>query len=297
MDVMITGLHHVTAIASDPKKNVAFYTKFLGLKLVKKTVNFDDPTTYHLYYGDGTGSPGTILTFFPWPHTIRGRAGSGQTTVTAYAVPKGSLEYWMERAHAHDVPVTGVAERFGAHYITLRDPDDMAVELVASAPASNGTALQSYHGVTLTQWNLAPTAKLMTELLNFTPVAEGGNRTRFATGGPGFVDVEVVPDQRRGSIGSGIVHHIAFRTPTDETQKAWHEKITAAGHSVSPIMDRNYFHSIYFREPGGVLFEIATDPPGFAVDEPADQLGLNLKLPAWYEPRRAELESALPALV
>lgn len=285
----------MTAIASDPKKNVAFYTKFLGLTLVKKTVNFDDPTTYHLYYGNETGAPGTIITFFPWPHTMRGKAGTGQTTVTAYSVPKDSLEYWIERARAHGVTVSGPVERFGEQYITLRDPDNMAVELVASGPAG-GTHLLSFHSVTLTEWNLAPTSKLLTELLNFTVVGEAGNRTRFATGGPGFVDVEVVPDQRRGSIGSGIVHHIAFRTPNDETQKVWHEKIAEAGHSVSPIMDRNYFHSIYFREPGGVLFEIATDPPGFAIDEPADQLGMTLKLPIWYEPRRAELETILPAL-
>jgi glyoxalase family protein len=296
MDDMITGLHHVTAIASDPRKNVAFYTNFLGLKLVKKTVNFDDPTTYHLYYGDETGSPGTILTFFPWPHTMRGRAGSGQTTVTAYEVPRNSLEFWIERARAHGITVSGPAERFGEQYITLRDPDNMAVELVASAP-SGGTALRSFHSVTLTEWNLEPTSNLLTGLLNFTAIGEAGSRTRFATGGPGFVDVDVIPDQRRGSIGAGIVHHIAFRTPTEETQKTWHEKITAAGQSVSPIMDRNYFHSIYFREPGGVLFEIATDPPGFAVDEPADHLGESLKLPAWYEPRRAELEAVLPALV
>jgi glyoxalase family protein len=292
---MITGLHHVTAIASDPKKNVAFYTKFLGLHLVKKTVNFDDPTTYHLYYGNETGSPGTILTFFPWPHTLRGRPGTGQTTITSYAIPKDSLPYWIDRAHDYKVPISAPTERFGDAYVTLRDPDNMAVELVASSH-EGGTALQSYHSVTLTESTLTPTTKLLNGLLNFTPVGEAGNRTRFSTGGPGFVDVEVIPDQRRGSIGSGIVHHIAFRTPTDDTQKAWREKIEAAGHSVSPIMDRNYFHSIYFREPGGILFEIATDPPGFAVDEPASQLGQSLKLPIWYEPRRAELEAVLPPL-
>ena len=286
----------MTAIASDPKRNLAFYTQFLGLKLVKKTVNFDDPTTYHLYYGDETGSPGTILTFFPWPHAMRGRAGSGQTTVTAYTVPADSLEYWIARAHEFEVPVTGPAERFGEPYITLRDPDNMAVELVASAPAG-GHRLRSFHSVTLTEWNLAPTAKLLTDLMHFTVTGEKSNRTRFASGGPGFVDIEVLPDQRRGSIGAGIVHHIAFRTPTEETQKTWHETIMSAGHSVSPIMNRNYFHSIYFREPGGVLFEIATDPPGFSVDEPPGELGQSLKLPAWYEPRRAELEAVLPALV
>lgn len=293
---MITGLHHITAIASDPRKNVAFYTNFLGLKLVKKTVNFDDPTTYHLYYGDETGSPGSILTFFPWPHTLRGRAGSGQATVTAFSVPEGSLEYWISRAKEFGVPVTGVVERFGGEaFVTVRDADNMAVELVA-AGAGGGYELRGFHSVRLTEWNLAPTAKLLTELMDCKLVGEHGNCTRFSTGGPGFVEVEVVPDQRRGSIGSGIVHHIAFRTPSEETQKVWHEKIGAAGHSVSPVMDRNYFHSIYFREPGGVLFEIATDPPGFAVDEPADQLGQNLKLPEWYESRRAELEAVLPAL-
>ncbi|HEY3742791.1 MAG TPA: ring-cleaving dioxygenase [Bryobacteraceae bacterium] len=296
---MITGIHHVTAIASDPKKNVAFYTQFLGLKLVKKTVNFDDPTTYHLYCGDSTGAPGSILTFFPWPHSFRGRTGAAQATVTAYAVPRDSLDHWIARAKEYNVPVSGPAERFGEEYITLRDPDNMAIELVASAAPALGEDVtpRSLHSVTLTEWNLGPTADFITSLLQFTPVAEHGNRTRYLTGGPGFLDIETVPDQRRGSSGAGIVHHIAFRTPNDETQKAWHEKIASSGHSISPIMDRNYFHSIYFREPGGVLFEIATDPPGFAVDEPASQLGQSLKLPVWYEERRAELEASLPALV
>ena len=201
----------------------------------------------------------------------------------------------LARAHEFDVPVSIVVERFGETYITLRDPDNMAVELVASGPAG-GHALSRFHAVTLTQGHLAPTAKILTELLNFTIVEERANRTRFASAGPGFVDVEVLPDQRRGSIGAGIVHHIAFRTPTDEAQQEWHSKISEAGLSVSPIMDRNYFHSIYFREPGGVLFEIATDRPGFSVDEPAGELGLHLKLPKWYEPRREELEAVLPAL-
>ena len=292
---MITGLHHVTAIASDARRNLEFYTRFLGLKLVKKTVNFDDPKTYHLYYGDSTGSPGTILTFFPWPRTLRGRAGSGQTTVTSYAVPSDSLPYWISRAQSHAIPVTVPAERFGQPFITLRDPDNTVIELVATAPAG-GVGLQAFHGVTLTQSNLAPTAKVLTELLNFTVVAEERNRTRFDTGGAGFIDVEVLPDQRRGSIGAGIVHHIAFRTPTDDAHRQWHQRIADAGVSVSPIMDRNYFHSLYFREPGGVLFEIATDRPGFTVDEPAADLGRSLQLPKWYEPRRAELEAVLPAL-
>ena len=292
---MITGLHHVTAIARDPKKNVAFYTQFLELKLVKKTVNFDDPTTYHLYYGDEIGSPGSVLTFFPWPHTILGRAGSGQATVTAFAVPADSLDYWIARARQFEVPVSLPVERFGETHVTLRDPDNMAVELVASAPAG-GHRLQGFHSVTLTQGHLAPTAKILTELMGFTVLDEKSYRTRYASAGPGFVDIEVLPDQRRGSIGAGIVHHIAFRTPTNEAQQQWHSKIAEAGLSVSPIMDRNYFHSIYFREPGGVLFEIATDGPGFAVDEPADQLGHNLKLPQWYEARRVELEAVLPAL-
>ena len=258
---MITGLHHVTAIASDAKRNLEFYTRFLGLRLVKKTVNFDDPKTYHLYYGDQNGSPGSILTFFPWPRTLRGRAGSGQTTVTSYAVPRDSLDYWISRAQSQGVAVSGIAERFGEPFITLRDPDNTAIELVATA-AAGGTGLQAFHGVTLTQWNLAPTAKLLTDLLNFTVTGEERNRTRFHTGGAGFVDVEVVPDQRRGSIGAGTVHHIAFRTPTEETHREWRQRISEAGVSVSPIMDRNYFHSLYFREPGGVLFELAHGSAG-----------------------------------
>jgi glyoxalase family protein len=288
---MITGLHHVTAVASDPRKNVEFYTKFLGLKLVKKTVNFDDPTTYHLYYGDAVGSPGTILTFFPWPHTFRGRRGAGQVVATAYYVPAGSLESWITRAHDLKIEVEDDAVRFGERYIAVTDPDGMRVELF-----EGGEPLR-FHSVTLLESDGAPTGEMLGGLMGWRVVGKEGSRTRYASSASGVVDVEVVPGAKRGTFGAGIVHHVAFRTPDDESQVQWREAIEQAGHHVSPVMDRNYFHSIYYREPGGVLFEIATDPPGFAVDEPADQLGTSLKLPIWFEPRRAELEAVLPSLV
>jgi glyoxalase family protein len=292
---MITGLHHVTAIASDPQKNLNFYRDFLGLRLVKKTVNFDDPTTYHFYFGDQTGSPGTIITFFPWPGTFRGRRGPGQSTHTAYTVPQGSLGYWLDRARQHHVLVDGPQTRLaGEEFLTVTDPDGMLIELVATGEGS-GHELAQFHSVRLTEHDPAKTAELLTGLMGFTKIAEDQGRIRLGSTEAGYVDLVGAPTtERRGSLGAGIVHHIAFRTPSDDAQKLWHQKIAAAGYGVSPIMDRNYFHSIYFREPGGVLFEIATDPPGFAVDEPVEALGQKLQLPAWYEPQRAELEAVLP---
>jgi glyoxalase family protein len=304
----IGGIHHVTAIASDPQPNLGFYVRFLGLRLVKQTVNFDDPETYHFYYGDRTGQPGTILTFFPWPGAARGRHGTGQVTLTSFSVPPGSLSFWSERAQRHGFSASASEPRFGEEVLSIADPDGLAVELVASAASEGGddgvdvpaeAAIRGIASATLTEANPARTVDLLTRTLGFREVAREGERIRLAVGdgGPGQrLDIVADPSLRRGLNGAGTVHHIAFRTPDDQQQLAWSEALMREGHDVSPVMDRNYFHSIYFREPGGVLFEIATDPPGFTVDEPVDSLGSELKLPPMYEPMRERIVAVLPAI-
>jgi glyoxalase family protein len=290
MKPTIGGIHHITAISSDPQQTLDFYAGFLGLRLVKKTVNFDDPGTYHFYFGDYSGRPGTILTFFPWPGARRGRSGSGQVTAVALAVPEGTLARWDERARDERRLTDVVVERFGERALRMYDPDGMPVELIesAGAPAEIGV----FHSATLNGANEA----LLTETLGFRPVRREGSRARFEVAGGGLgatIDIETAGD-RRGAGGAGTVHHIAWRTPDDEQQLAWRTELTAVGHEPTPVIDRNYFNSIYFREPGGVLYEIATDPPGFTVDEPLESLGSELKLPPQYEPLRARIEAALP---
>ncbi len=300
----IDGIHHVTAIASDPQPNLDFYVRFLGLRLVKRTVNFDDPGTYHFYYGDETGQPGTILTFFPWPGARRGRHGSGQVTATTFTVPTGSLDYWRERATRYGFATTDLPDRFGDGVLRVDDGDGLAIELVAaSEPTDHDGAeipgeygVRNIHSATLTEARLEPTAKLLTETMGFRETGREGDRVRFEAGegGPSrIVDVLVDPAAPRGLGGAGTVHHIAFRTPDDDHQLDWQQLLMKEGYNVSPVMDRNYFHSIYYREPGAILFEIATDPPGFLVDESLEELGSNLKLPAEYEPMRGRIESTL----
>jgi glyoxalase family protein len=307
----IAGLHHVTAICGHPKTNHRFYTGVLGLRLVKKTVNFDDPGTYHLYYGDGAGSPGTILTFFPWVGVPRGRKGTGQAVATAFRTGEASLEWWKKRLEANSVQVTGPATRFGESVIEFEDPDGMGLEIVAAAGALPATAawtaspippdhqLRGFHAVTLSEANSETTESVVVGQMGYRLVGEENGRRRFqAPAAPyaGLLDIDVPAGGRRGSQGTGIVHHIAFRVADDTAQLGWQEKLASSGLGVSPVMDRSYFHSIYYREPGGVLFEIATDVPGFATDEPAAALGERLMLPAQYEGRRAQIERDLPAL-
>jgi glyoxalase family protein len=306
---MLPGIHHVTAIASDPQQNYEFYAGFLGLRLVKKTVNFDDPGTYHLYFGDERGGPGTIMTFFPWPGAHRGRIGAGQATVTSFAVPEGSLPFWTERAKSRGIDASQSSERFGEKVLSFADSDGLRIELIEAGPPSRSawtgsgvpadSAIMSFHSVTLSEEGFERTAVLLEKTMRFTAGAVEGNRYRFRAEGRGaasIVDLLCIPDGRRGLQGAGTVHHIAFRTPDDEAQAHWRTRIAEAGLNVTPVMDRNYFRSIYFREPGGVLFEIATDPPGFTIDEPAERLGTSLKLPPWYESERARIESILPVL-
>ncbi|HSL00052.1 MAG TPA: ring-cleaving dioxygenase [Rubrobacteraceae bacterium] len=309
MSAQTTGIHHVTAISGEAQRNVDFYVGVLGLRMAKKTVNFDDPTTYHLYYGDGKGSPGSIMTFFPWGGAPLGLQGTGQLTTTTFSVPESSLGYWTERLVEHGVRFEKPAGRFGETVLNFADLDGMRLELSASpsearepweggfVPAEH--AVRGFHHVTLSEREPARTAKLMTETLGFRDVEDVDGRQRFEAGegGPGtYVDVVDGSAESRGRTGVGTVHHVAFRVPDEEKQLELREEIASLGYNVTPVLDRNYFRSIYFREPGGVLFEIATDPPGFAVDEDPEHLGEHLKLPPWIEPRRSELEEVLPPL-
>ena len=304
------GLHHVTAIADDPQRNVAFYTQVLGLRLVKQTVNFDAPDTYHLYYGDEAGRPSSLLTFFPWKGVPRGRLGTGLTTATAFSVPETSLGWWQRRLADLGVEVSAPRTRDGEDVLTLRDPDGMVIDLVAApgdtrsgwdgvASIPSEHAVRGLHAVTLSERLLEPSAQMLTDLLGMQLGGEDGDRARFtmAGGAPGaLVDVSAGTEER-GLQAGGTVHHVAFRAPDLETMTRWRRELLAAGVSVTEIRDRQYFQSIYFREPGGVLFEIATDAPGFDVDEPLLELGRSLKLPPWLEPSREAIAASLPPLV
>jgi glyoxalase family protein len=321
---VIPGIHHVTAIAGDPQANLDFYTQVLGLRLVKKTVNFDDPGTYHFYFGDAVGAPGTILTFFPWPGAYPGRAGAGMAAATAYSIRAGSLDYWMERlAEVYD-NFDAPKPRLGEQVLTLRDPDGLIVELVAAesgaAAASDGAAsgganggteagwdystvpaehrLRAFHSVTLCVAALEPTVKLLTGTFGYEAAGEEPERLRFrSTAGEraAVVDLARLQDPPpRGRMGSGVVHHVAFRARDEQQQLEWREAVAALGFPVTAVLDRQYFRSIYFREPGGVLFEIATDPPGFQADETFEELGTHLKLPPWLEAQREHIERRLP---
>jgi len=308
MERKITGIHHITAIAGDAQRNLDFYAGALGLRLVKLTVNFDDPFTYHLYYGDETGAPGTLLTFFPWRGVPRGRAGNGQVVRIAFAVPPGSLRSWEDRLRGAEIPFQEVESRFGEEVLAFDDPDGMGLELVAAknlgglpsrSSESDQTAIRGFHSATLGEDGMERTAALLTETMGFRAGGEERNRFRFTIGEGGaskIVDVLCSPDSAEARMGAGSIHHIAWRTPDDAQQASWRDELAKLRYNVSPIMDRTYFHSIYFREPGGVLFEIATDPPGMAIDEP-DGLGSGLRLPEWLESNREEIERRLPRLV
>jgi glyoxalase family protein len=307
----ISGLHHVTAIAGDPQRNIDFYMGVLGLRLVKLTVNFDDPGTYHLYYGDGIGRPGTIMTFFPWPQGVTGRQGTGQLTTTSFSIPEDALDFWATRFRERHMSFEGpVGRDEDEQVLSFSDPDGLGLELVAHPRASERGgwaegpippehAIRGFHAVTLTEEGYESTVAFLTRELGFRFALEDGNRFRYeaGAGGPGaLVDVKCQPAAPRGVVSVGTVHHVAWRTPNDEQQKAWREILIESGRNVTPIIDRKYFHSIYFREPGGVLFEIATDPPGFTVDEEESELGKSLKLPPWLESARQHLEHILPSV-
>ena len=307
----IAGLHHVTAIASDPQRNLDFYAGLLGLRLVKRTVNFDDPGTYHFYFGDGRGTPGTILTFFPWPGARRGHRGVGQIDATAFAISPDSTGYWLDRFREQHVTSEKTSARFGEEVIRFTDPDGLLLELIASdSPGKTESwndsnvpeehSLRGFHSVSAALEGYERTEKLLTESCGYRLVAESGNRFRFVApseSSPGrIVDLLCMPDSRPGEIAAGSVHHIAFRAKDDAEQLQWREHLVELGYNVTPVIDRIYFHSIYFREPGGILFEIATEPPGFTLDEKLDELGMHLRLPPWMESARSQIEQVLPPI-
>ena len=303
----VLGIHHVTAIASDPQRNLDFYAGLLGLRLVKRTVNFDDPETYHLYFGDDIGHPGSIMTFFPWPGARRGRQGTGQVAVTSFAVLPRALGFWVERLVRHGVKYEGPTKQV----ISFKDPDGLLLEIAAhpgaeampawgeAAGIAREHAIHGFHSVTLWAEQGDGTERVLVDTLGFHPVREEGTTRRFAVGdgGPGtIVDVRSVGGFVRGVGGAGTVHHVAWRVADDGLQLQLRDQVTQAGMDPTPVIDRHYFRSVYFREPGGVLFELATDPPGFAIDEPVERLGERLMLPQQYEAHRAEIEAILPPI-
>ncbi len=310
MENTILGLHHITAIAGDPQRNYDFYTKVLGLRMVKKTVNFDDPKTYHFYFGDETGTPGTILTFFPWPRVKPGTNGAGMATLISYSVPKGSLEFWQKRFDEHEVKYGSIAEKFGEKCLPFEDPDGLKLELVV--PNHNDTrkgwktdeidtdkALKGFHNVTLTLIKKTPTAEILTDVFGYKLIAEEANRYRYKTDmvkNAAIIDILEIPEAAPGLNAGGTNHHIAFRVKDEETQMRMRGKILERRLQITDKIDRDYFFSLYFREPGGVLFEIATDNPGFTRDEPLEELGSSLKLPEQYEASRDRIEQLLPPL-
>jgi glyoxalase family protein len=311
MENKIHGLHHVTAIASDPQRNLDFYVGLLGLRFVKRTVNFDDPGTYHFYFGDRHGTPGTILTFFPWAGARRGVRGTGQVEATAFAISPDSTGYWLERFKRHHITAEQTPTRFGEEVIRLIDPDGLLIELIASSflgrvdpwpysPVPAEHAVRGFYSVSAALEGYERTAQLLTESFGYRLIGESGNRFRFASSdesAPGRIaDLLCLPDTGRGRVAAGSVHHIAFRAKDEAEQLLWREHLIDLGYDVTPVIDRIYFHSIYFREPGGVLFEIATEFPGFALDEKLEELGTHLRLPPWLESARPQIERILPPI-
>jgi glyoxalase family protein len=305
---LVTGLHHITALTANAEKNVHFYAGILGLRLVKKTINFDAPDVYHLYYGNDNGSPGTILTFFPFPDSPRGRKGNGQLTVTSFSIGVDALDYWIKRFNQFNVPFERPQERFQETVLYFEDFEGLGLELVANnrddRPGTTNEniplkyAIKGFHGMTLSEECYEQTAHLLTHFMDHTLIDQNDKRHRYAANGkPGaFVDILCQPDRLRGVGGFGTVHHVAFATENDGTQVEARLKLLEQGLNVTPVIDRQYFNSIYFREPGHVLFEIATIPPGFAVDEPFAHLGESLKLPPWEEKHRSRIEQELPPI-
>lgn len=305
MNKLIIGLHHITALASDAQKNVDFYAGILGLRLVKKTINFDAPEIYHLYYGNEKGSPGTIMTFFPYPGIPQGRKGKGQLTVTSFSISENSLDYWIKRLLKFNLSYKGPQQRFDELVIYFEDPDGLGLELVANKKDERQSvtyghipsecAIKGFYGITLSEECYEKTAGLLVGQMNYVLISEKNNRFRYsASGKPGdFVDVLCTPDILKGLAGYGTIHHIAFATANEDTQLEVRAKLLKFGLNITPVLNREYFHSIYFREPGGVLFEIATIPPGFTIDEPLEHLGESLKLPPWEEPNRQKIEKIL----
>ena len=336
----VLGIHHITAIARNPQRNIDFYSGLMGLRLVKLTVNFDDPTTYHLYYGNSLGHPGTILTFFPWSEAPTGYRGTGQVTAISFLIPSRSMTYWIDRLKSNGISFVGPSKRFNDEFVSFHDPDGLMLELISpsyshdpqgqreqqqlqqtdndiwkESPIGKEHAIRGFHSATLSEEGYERTSSLLTDTMGFKLVAKDNQEDRFRFGIVGknnnyqegdsgntgsstsigsFVDIVCQPEISRGYIGIGTVHHIAWRAANDRHQVDLRKRIVEeAKLNPTPVIDRIYFHSVYFREPGGILFEIATDPPGFAIDERPEDLGKHLKLPQWLEPVRGKLEQLL----
>jgi glyoxalase family protein len=316
----VFGIHHVTAITGNPQRNIKFYVDNLGLRLVKLTVNQDDPTSYHLYYGDELGRPGTILTFFNWPNIPEGHRGTSEVAATSFLIPEDSISYWTNRFKNKQIQFRGPYKRFeeNEQVIIFNDPDGLELELVAhksskeretkvwkEGPIPVEHAIRGFYSVTLSERGYEYTASVLTDELGFVPTRKDGSRFRYEIpreyareeediGGANIVDVLCLPYTQQAIIGIGSVHHVAYRTPSDKQQRVLRQSIVRAGLNATPVIDRFYFHSVYFQEPGGILFEIATNPPGFTIDEKLEELGTHLVLPPWLEPDRNYLEKVLP---
>ncbi len=302
------GIHHITAVAGNPKQNYEFYTGIMGLRLVKKTVNFDDPSVYHLYYGNKSGEPGTILTFFPWEHLKDGSPDQGQVVAVSFSIPTGSKKFWLDHLESNNIDIETPFSRFGKEIIGLQDPDGLHLELVldpqvdqtegwAGGPIPPKHAIRGIHGATLAEENYARTGRLLEEDLGFKLTNQLDNRYLYETEAEFGSVIEVIDQfDLHGGPGKGTVHHIAFRAADGDEQQSLRKKLQNKGYYLTEVKDRQYFQSVYFHEPGGILFEIATDPPGFAIDEDLQELGSSLKLPDWLEKHRHNIERELPEL-
>lgn len=311
MEDRILGIHHITAIAGNPQRNYDFYTKTLGIRFVKKTVNFDDPGTYHFYYGNENGAPGTILTFFPWTNVKKGLNGIGMATEIGYSIPEPSIEFWKKRFEEKSVEHSKIVERFGEVVLPFRDPDGLELKLIVPTQADNRitwntneinkeNATTGFHSITLRVRNIDPTATVLTDIFGYHLLKQEGSHYRFITDAveeANIVDVIEDPVGKPGINAGGTNHHVAFRVKDDKVLMKFREKVLTHGLQITEKIDRNYFFSLYFREPAGVLFEIASDNPGFIVDEELAELGTHLKLPAQYESYRSAIEARLPNLV
>jgi glyoxalase family protein len=310
MENRILGLHHITAIAGDAQRNYDFYTKVLGLRLVKKTVNFDDPHTYHFYFGDEMGTPGTILTFFPWLNVRQGTNGSGMATEIGYSVPKDSLAFWKDRFEKKNVHHFQISEQFGERKLSFQDPDGLNLSLIEAknddkrkgfetAEVTGEASIKGFHSVTLSLKNKIATAEILTDILGYTEIETEGKYTRYRTDtveNAAIVDILEDPALPRGNNAGGTNHHVAFRVKDEETLMEMRKKVVEKGLQITEKINRDYFFSLYFREPGGILFEIATDNPGFATDETVEELGTKLQLPQRYETSRTQIEKVLPVI-
>jgi len=303
MTIQTAGIHHVTAFVRNPQQTADFYSGVLGLRLIKKTINFDAPEVYHLYFGNEMGSPGTIITFFPWENSRKGRVGGGQVGFTTYVVPAGAFDFWKERLKKLNIDVNQTS-RFGEQYLQFEDPDGLKIEIVAreEGPESKWSfggvtadkAIKGFGGAILYSTAPEETGKVLVNVMGLERVGQEGAYTRYkATGDLGnLIDVNV-EKMAPGQGGSGTVHHIAWRAKDFAEHELWRSQVEESGFEPTPIIDRQYFNAIYFREAGGILFEIATDPPGFARDEELERLGEKLMLPEWYEKHRTQIEQLL----